>query len=296
MNRVIRVSLITESANLLARRHWSEIDTILEQFGCGTQEWFGDSLSYCLEMIKKIPGNDLSDIHIYLTGGMPENPTELQPWKEGNLKLFFSHLAKNREYVGTVKSFLGVYGIDAFVAHDNIKITDEWIVVIESALSTCDAAVAFLHDGFQGSEWCDQETGFVLARKVPLLSLMFDLKPYGFLGKYQAQRCIDKKGTSFTPKEVADIIVDWLSKAPGTDSMFTESLVGALETSPSWDKTRMIWRWLSTRKSFTPDQLRRLDSAAKANVDVREAYIGSSSAPELIKSLIAEQGTKNSTS
>jgi hypothetical protein len=62
---------------------------------------------------------------------------------------------------------------------------------LKAALSDCDALVAFLHPGFQISEWWDQKIGWVLGRKRPLLPLSYGLNPMDFIGKYQAQPCVN---------------------------------------------------------------------------------------------------------
>ena len=54
MNRTERVKVIKESATLLAKRDWAEIDLILAQFGLETREdWpTQDKMAYSLEMMK----------------------------------------------------------------------------------------------------------------------------------------------------------------------------------------------------------------------------------------------------
>jgi hypothetical protein len=71
---------------------------------------------------------------------------------------FLSHIRQERHLVGDVKRRLeGSYGIDAFVAHDDIHPSKTWREQIKTALASCHLFVAFLHDGFHASQWCDQE-------------------------------------------------------------------------------------------------------------------------------------------
>ena len=114
---------------------------------------------------------------------------------------------------------------------------------------------------------------------------MFGLSPYGFLGKYQGYQCI-KRGEALDAPSISAAILDWLKTNPNTQAVFTEALVVALERSGSWDKTRAIWPYLSTRPNFNPSQLRRLENAAANNIDVGEAFIGSAKAPDLIRQLV----------
>jgi hypothetical protein len=287
MNRSRKLRLITESAELLSKRASAEIDLILRQFDCDTEEyWPAEEKTYCLKMVQTAAENDLEELHGFLTGGGEDDRSIAQPWAEGKLRLFFSHLVAEKKLVGEVKGLLQRYGIDAFVAHDSIEPTEEWVSVIDSALSSCDAGVAFLHPKFSESKWCDQEIGYMLSKRVPVLPLMFGASPYGFLGKYQGFQCI-RRGEPLDAQAIGVAILDWLKNNSATQSIFTEALVGALETSRSWDTTRAIWPQLSARSGFSPSQLRRLEAAAERNIDVADAFIGSSKAPELIKQLVA---------
>jgi len=48
-----------------------------------------------------------------------------------------------------------------------------------------DVFVAILMDGFKESDWCDQEIGVAVGRKVLIIPIIKDLYPYGFISKYQ---------------------------------------------------------------------------------------------------------------
>ena len=68
-------------------------------------------------------------------------------------KVFISHLATNRQFAGALQQCLLEYGISCFVAHNDIEPTTEWVVEIETALATCDAAIALLTPNFHESNW-----------------------------------------------------------------------------------------------------------------------------------------------
>src|SRR5262249_54560409 len=74
---------------------------------------------------------------------------------------------------------------DAFVAHEDIEPSLEWQDVIEEALKTCGAMVAWLTPDFPTSDWTDQEIGYCLARETLVIPVRVGLDPYGFVGKYQ---------------------------------------------------------------------------------------------------------------
>jgi hypothetical protein len=108
-----------------------------------------------------------------------------QFWKPNRLKMFISHLAKNKARAAEMKAGLANWGVSAFLAHQDIEPTREWQTEIESALMTMDVLVALLEPGFRESAWTDQEVGFALGRGVEVIPLRAGLDPYGFVGKIQ---------------------------------------------------------------------------------------------------------------
>jgi TIR domain len=176
-----RISLIRESATLLDKQEWSEIDLVLEQHGLRTSDggvWDTKS-AYITDMIKNASNGDLAKLHEYLIGEVTSSPARQSPWSGERLRLFCSHLAQHKQIVGQVGDCLARYGIEPFIAHDSIEPSKEWVSVIEAALTDCDAMVVFLHSGFRESHWCDQEVGWAFGRKRPILPL-----------NYGAPRCI----------------------------------------------------------------------------------------------------------
>jgi hypothetical protein len=158
----------------------------------------------------------------------------------------------------------------------------EWRDVIEAALRSCDAAVALLHEAFPASKWTDQEVGYLLARRVPTLPLIFDLDPYGFLGRYQGARC-----QGMSADQIADVVVRWLKGTPSTASSFADGLVTALENAGSFNMVRKILPMVEELPSLSPDQLRRLEAAARSNINVKDGNVAWQPAPARIQALVA---------
>jgi hypothetical protein len=280
-----RITLIRESARLLATRDWSDIDLVLQQFGLPIDNSsHGGEYQYVLDMIAKAPDADLRQLHSFLVGESG-TPFVAQPWAEGQLKLFMSHLAIHQEFVGQVGSALGWEGVSAFVAHTSIEPSREWQAVIEACLRSCDAMVVFLHKGFHESMWCDQEVGFGLARQIPILPIVIDIMPYGFMSKFQIMGGKDK-----TPWLLALEITDWLVGTPSVQTAITEGIVTAFERCPSYGMTRQLTALLQRLPRFTPDQLERLLRAAESNEEILNAGVDWRPAPEVIRELVAQHG------
>ena len=107
-------------------------------------------------------------------------------WKPGYFRLFISHLSENKVSASNLKECLLNFGIDGFVAHEDITPSKEWEQEIEAALFSLDALCAIVVPGFEKSRWCDQEVGIALGRKKMVFSIKKGKNPYGFFGKYQA--------------------------------------------------------------------------------------------------------------
>lgn len=86
-------------------------------------------------------------------------------WKPGYFRLFISHLSEYKVSAANLKGCLQNFGIDGFVAHEDITPSKEWEQEIEAALFSMDALCAIVAPGFEKSRWCDQEVGIALGRK-----------------------------------------------------------------------------------------------------------------------------------
>jgi hypothetical protein len=266
-----RISLIRESATLLDKQDWHDVDLVLEQHGLPTSDLDvpDTKSSYIKNMIKNSSDDDLTKLHGYLLGETASSPTGHSPWSGERLRLFCSHLAEHKQIVGQVGDGLARYGVEPFIAHDSIEPSREWAKVIETALENCDAMIAFLHPGFHESHWCDQEVGWALGRTRPILPLNYGMRPYGFVGKLQDQPC-----TQAHPTQVAMFVTDWLTKTPSLHGRLAHGLVDAFVNSGSWNFTRSIVPYLDRIQSVTDDDLTSMEKSAQDNVEVRECAIG----------------------
>jgi hypothetical protein len=281
-----RISLITESARLLETREWPELDLILSQHKMPTSnDASSDKYAYVIEMIENSEDEDLRELHSYLVGDVEAASTDDQTWAQGKLKLFVSHLAVHQAFIGKVSYSLSFEGVSAFVAHTSIEPSREWESVIEAALRSCEAMVIFLHKGFHESKWCDQEVGFALARRIPILIIAIDEMPYGFMSKFQALKADKLHAASFAPK-----ITEWLISTPTAQEPMTNGLVTAFEDSGSYDRTRRLITLLQMMPRFTPAQLDRLDKASKTNPQIYDTNLNGILVPDLIKALIIKNG------
>ena len=262
-----RIEIIKRIATRLAADDWADIDLVLEQFGFETEwRWEGDAKSYVVHCIKNNSDGKLAALDHYLMGH--SRPDE-EPWEDGRFRLFLSHLAQHKATAHALKSHLRFYGMDAFVAHDDIQPGKEWQLVIESALHSCDALVGLLHTGFRESDWCDQEVWFALGRGVPVVPLHFDLYPYGFFGSVQA---IINAGAQ-EAKPLARNLTMILLHDKRTADKLTEAIVQQLCEARSFDQANRLAALLSAEAPLlTRAQAARLREAEKTNGELQGAF------------------------
>ena len=246
---------------------WAIIDLILEQFGLPTHwEWSGSKNSYVIDCLKNADDDSLVAIDQYLMGHSRPND---EPWEGDGFPLFLTHVATQRQVAHSLKSYLRFYGIDAFVAHDDIQAGKEWQVVIESALRSCDALAGLLHEGFRESDWCDQEVGIALGRGVPVVPVQYDLLPYGFFGSVQAV----SNAADLQETDLAKRLVLILLKDKRTAGKLAEAMVSSLADATSFKQANQLSQLLNEEAPLiSSDQAERLRNAEKENGELQGAF------------------------
>jgi len=144
-------------------------------------------------------------------------------WKPGYFRLFISHLSKYKEQASILKQVLIQYGIDCFVAHEDITPSKQWEIEIENALFSMDALCAIVVPEFEHSNWCDQEVGIALGQHKLVISIEKGAMPYGFFGKFQALKSKNK-----TRSEMAKDVWIVISNNEYTKDKYSEKFVAII--------------------------------------------------------------------
>lgn len=156
---------------------------------------------------------DLADLELAQRFGEPPDA-----WRDSDqFRLFVSHISKHKRRAHRLKEALELYGISAFVAHDDIRPTKRWREEILKALNSMDAFVAVLSDGFSKSVWCNQEIGFAVGMRAKIISFRMEEDPPGFLGDAQALPW--RKGKM--AEDIAKEIFELLQSDPSTKARLT---------------------------------------------------------------------------
>ena len=277
-----RVSYLKEIGKRLDAEDWPLIDVTLSQFELPTNDqWSGSKAAYVMEMAKHASDTALTELaqHVgYIVEEAPKLGIDPPFWRARMFRLFVSHLASQRELAGQLQEALLSYGISAFVAHNDIEPTVEWLAQIEAALATADSLVALLHPKFHESRWTDQEIGFAMGRGLPVFAVHFGQDPYGFIGRFQAFTGSKKK-----PAELAEELFDAYRKNKQTQKRMSEVLVNLFEESNSFANAKRRIGYLEDLEVWDASFVPRVKAAVKSNSQVSGSWGVSERVKELTK-------------
>ena len=174
------------------------------------------------------------------------------------LKIFLSYSNKDKDLAGSIKRFLERYSLQAFLAHDDIKPTEEWMETILEELEVCHVFIPILTDDFLKSGWTGQETGIAVARKVKIISLKVTVDPPGFISRKQAIK-LHSKYPAITFKEIVKII----SIDPKLQEAFRDGIIKVFSESYSFDNAAENTDLLL---SFSGYNLRQINDIVKHTI------------------------------
>ncbi len=208
------------------------------------------------------------------------------PWSGNGFRLFISHIEKNKTMAGDLREELAKRSVDAFVAHDSIEPTEDWLNIIEYALGSCDACVALLTPGFKESNWTDQEVGYCIARSLLVIPVGAGITPYGFLGRYQALPVNKDSKTS----DIALAIFELLARNQKSEHAMAASLVKRWASSPSFDAARENYSFLRmvSDSAWNQPLVNELWEALKHNWQLQQLNINGQSPAMALEALFKD--------
>ena len=105
------------------------------------------------------------------------------------MKAFISHARSNQDVALNLKDLLEAIGLETFVAHLDLRPSQDWRNVIVDQLRSCELFVPLLSSAFKRSDWCGHEAGMAIGRSEALLILPISLdgtEPFGLLSNLQS--------------------------------------------------------------------------------------------------------------
>lgn len=183
-----------------------------------------------------------------------------QIWGSDTYRVFLSHKSSAKTETAKLKGQLAMFGISAFVAHEDIHPTKAWQDEIENALSSMDAFVALMTSDFHDSDWTDQEVGYAFARSVPIIAVNVGRVPYGFIGKFQAL----KADWDNAPLEIVKLLIKY-------DRM-VGAYVHALSKCVSFDAGNTLAKILPNIERLTVVQIDEIIKIYNGNSQLQGSY------------------------
>ncbi len=154
---------------------------------------------------------------------------EMESNESNPIKVFVSYISNNKTLAGRIKEKLESFGIEVFVAHDTINVTEEWRERILDELDSCDFFISVLTNKYRSSKWTDQEAGYAIALKKKIISLMVGELPHGFLEKFQATK-INARNATPACKE----IIEQMNNLPDFKYRLQKNLIDKFNSSDSF--------------------------------------------------------------
>lgn len=102
---------------------------------------------------------------------------------------FISYSSADKQRAAEVRTALAACGVDGFMAHDDIYVSQQWRDRILDELRRMQVFVPLLSANFKTSEWTAQEAGAAIVRAdVLIIPVSLDgTVPYGFLNHFQGR-------------------------------------------------------------------------------------------------------------
>jgi len=182
------------------------------------------------------------------------------------MKVFISYASSDKKIAHKIKEGLEGYGMDAFLAHDDIKPTEEWQKRILEELNYAQVFMPLMTEQFLASIWTDQETGFAIAKDCLIIPLKVTEDPHGFISRYQALKV--KADLSKTCSEIMHTIAENSSLGSEMRNLIIEML-GESWSYANAAKNAEILNGLS---GYTPGQIKKIARYAMENSQVYDSF------------------------
>lgn len=280
-----RINIIKKLINHFLTMKVHEVELVLGQFKIPTyyEQWPNNDHSYFLSLIEKEPDDKLIGIYSYFfpTELLPGNYSSKEVVETGSFKIFCSHSSTKKLIVSQVKDELRTFGLECFVAHEDIEPTKEWLKELISSLLSCHAFIAFLCNDFKTSNFCDQEVGYALNRGIPFIPIRLENDPYGFMGPYQGVT-----GRGQKPEQISSAVHAILLGNPSSKLAVLNKLVDSLLASSNYALSSKLLKILEGQVDIPGALISKIGDNWKSNKQIS----GCRGIPERMNNLLSKNG------
>jgi len=197
------------------------------------------------------------------------------------LRLFLSYSHKDKRIAGAIKEAFNHYGIEAFLAHENIQVGQEWRNTILNNLKQFDVFVAIVSKNFTDSNWTDQEVGFAICQEKTIVPISIDGQmPYGFLEMIQAItkfECREYKKNRYSSEIILDCkesvfeIIRIIASKPEFKENLKDILIRSLSNIFSYANAEKHFEILNSLQPFSKEQINEIINQSIQNNQIYPA-------------------------
>ncbi|MFQ5772764.1 MAG: toll/interleukin-1 receptor domain-containing protein [bacterium] len=183
------------------------------------------------------------------------------------MKVFLSYSNLDKNEAGQIKHALEDYGLEVFLAHEDIQPSAQWVDRILAELEACAVFLPILTKNFDKSNWTDQEVGIALALKKLMIPLKITVDPYGFIGRFQALR-IDINNITPSCHKLAEAI----NSSPECGNLFRKALIRKFGDSDSYNNAGHNTELLISFQGYTSYQVTKIVRYTIVNNQINGSY------------------------
>jgi nucleoside 2-deoxyribosyltransferase len=184
------------------------------------------------------------------------------------MKFFLSYSSDDSELAGQIKTTLeDMFGVDVFLAHDDIQPSSEWQREILSTLEQADVFIPILTESFEVSDYTDQETGYALARGIFVIPIKIKAIPHGFISHIQAL-----KFQAESPQGSCQTIARAVVRNPKLRKSFLDDLIKNFGGSYSFDRAKAMSAGLMSLDGYTRQQKNEIIRLATDNAQIYGSF------------------------
>ncbi len=185
------------------------------------------------------------------------------------IPIFLSHSSEDKQIASEIKKTLDPFGIDIFLAHDDIEGGEDWKTVLYSEIKDCEIFIVLLSQNYHKAKFTDQELGMALAYGKPIIPISMDGKmPYGFMEKFQCM----KFGLEITEENIKKLM-DLIMNSSDSGKQFLDLLIEKLSNADSFNNAGFWSQKLSLYSKFTKNQINQIADAFIHNSQVYDSFM-----------------------
>lgn len=102
---------------------------------------------------------------------------------------FLSYQTADKHVAGEIRALLAELGVESFLAHEDIGVSQEWRLKILEEIRKADLFIPILSANYYASEWCVQESGMAALMELTIIPFSIDgTIPKGFIAHIQSTK------------------------------------------------------------------------------------------------------------